>query len=182
MKRKVAEFISNTEHVGTAAEVLAGLEHEQLTAAALLAEAADLDYDLDVPPVEERQAAVEAVLRGMLGGDFPEWWRTNVATEQLDKAPPAEFVGVGVESDTWQDQLDDWDEAVGAAGGEGSQRDRADAATRDVYGVGLVEFETEVVEFEQGEEAKALIAGNFRAVRDVMDDAAEAFDGEDGAE
>ncbi|WP_436924966.1 hypothetical protein [Halosimplex amylolyticum] len=172
MRKQIAKYLSRTEHVRSAAEVLAGLEHEQLQAAAALSDAAGLGYDIDVPDQEVRTDAIAAVIRGMLGGDFEDWWRQNVATEQLEKAPPKQYVGAGKGSTAWESQIEDWAGKIEAAGGEGSERHLADVACQDVYGVGLDEFEAEVLEWDRGQSAKRLIAGNFRAVRDVMQDAA----------
>lgn len=179
MREQFAKWLSGSEHVRSAAEVLSGLEQEQLQAAAALSDTAGLGYDIDVPAREDRTDAIAAVIEGMLGGDFEEWWRQNVATEQLDKAPPKKYVGAGKDSTEWEAQVEDWAEKVRAAGGSGSTRHLASVACQDVYGVPLGEFEQEVLDWDRSREAKMLIAGNFRAVRDIMQDATEALQAEE---
>jgi len=179
MKRKIAEYIAGSEHIRNAAVILSGLEQEQLEAAAALADAAGLEYDVEVPEQEKRTDAIAATISGMLGGDFEEWWRTTVAVEMLEKAPPKEYVGAGKDSAEWEQQVTEWAQKIEAAGGEGDERHLASIACERVYGVGLDEFEREVLEWDRSETAKQLIAGNFRAVRDVIQDATTELQRED---
>jgi hypothetical protein len=153
----------------------AALEHEQLSAAQNLLDAADCDGFDDIPDVEDRQVIVQDITRAILTGSFPEWWRENVAAPRFDREPPAELVGCGSDAEAWTDQLDTWAEQVAGEGYEGETRELANEAVLTLYGVGVDEFEAFVVDMNPQIEAKRVLAGNFRATRDAMNRAAESI-------
>ncbi|MFC6787929.1 hypothetical protein [Halobaculum halobium] len=72
--------------------IIAGAEHEVLTAAKRLEDATDQDVIGEVPAVEMRRDSLEAMIDAMAGGSFDDLWLENVAPELLDTTDGVEGI------------------------------------------------------------------------------------------
>jgi len=155
--------------------IIAGAEHEVLTAAKRLEDATDQDVIGEVPAIEMRRESLEAMIDAMAGGSFDDLWLENVAPELLDTTDGVEGY-LGMDGDEWKSQIGRWAETYRNSGAEGSDRALAEHHVRNKWGVDLATFEERVVEFDGGEAAERLFAGNFRAACTVMHNAADELE------
>jgi len=170
---RMAGSISDSERARDAADLLATHEIEQLEAAAELADAADLPHNIEPPNREHRQEALLSIIEAVLAGEFKAFWRKEIAGTALDREPPESLIGIGADSDRWESQVSDWAESVREQGAHGPDREMANRACQEVYGVELGDFERMVVEWDRNEAVRELVAGNVTASTRVMRDAAE---------
>lgn len=172
-KRKVINRLMESGPGDQLTGILARVEHELLSAAVEMENAQGVEtLQGDLPTVEERQQALKALLRALINDDFQAVWLEEVAPDLLDNPERAEQY-VGMDADEWREQIQAWGEKYREAGASGSDGALAEHHVRDVFGVDIATFERRVVEFDRGEEAEKLFAGNFRAVRDSMRAVAE---------
>lgn len=179
MKRKVLSSLLDSSAATNLTGVIAEVEHELLSAAQPLDEALDGDRIDHVPEPEERAEALRGLLEALTTGSMKDVWADEILPELVD-SPEAARRHIGIDETTWQSRKATWAERWRAAGAEGSDEALAAHHVRDAFGVDLETFEERVVGFEDGKEAERLFAANFRAVRDVLRDAAEEVG--DGAE
>lgn len=171
----VAQQLADSDAVEKMTEAYATVERRQLRAACDLADAVGISRPETLPPVEDRQRALQALLKAVVTDSFEEFWADEIGASLYDSAPPARLVGVGRESDAWTEQIETWADRIRESAGDVDATDRelANIACREVYGTDLDEFESEVVELDRGAAVNQLFAGNFRAARHLMERATE---------
>ncbi len=172
MKKKVLMSLLDSKAAHSLTSVLAEIEHELLTSAKEVDDALGGERIDRVPGVDARKEALRAVLQAIATDSVRDVWTDEMLPELVENPGRAESY-VGMDADKWEEQMGRWADSYRDAGAEGSDRVLADHHVRDVFGVGLDTFERRIVEFSENEEAERLVAANFRAVRDVLDAAAE---------
>lgn len=186
-EQMVAAQIADSEAVKAIAGMVATLEHQQLAAACDLADAVDNDSPDELPAPEDRADSLQRIIVAVATGEFGDYWVTELENEEggFEAAPPAEWVGMGTDSEEWAaevERLAEWvrqqHEDVDA-----TERELAALACRHKFGVGLERVESEVVGLNQSAEVQRLLRGNFDVARSMVESAtAEIEDdgGEDG--
>jgi|AntRauTorcE11897_2_1112592.scaffolds.fasta_scaffold01126_10 hypothetical protein len=165
MQEKALKQMMQKE-IETYAATLAAMERDQREAMRTLAEAADADPDalgLDEPPAtEERVSQLVDAIVAQQTGNLWGLYVDHVAPEELENADHAEkFASVG--ADEWADQIETWAEKyrdrAGDAVADQTDRELADIYTRETFGLGLDEFEAEVVDRDPARLLQSLVAG-----------------------
>ncbi|QKY16409.1 hypothetical protein [Halorubrum sp. CBA1229] len=162
------------------AATLAAMERDQREAMRTLAEAADADPDtlgLDEPPADEERVSqlVDAIVAQQTG-DLWGLYVDHVAPEELTNADRAEQFA-DVEADEWAAQIETWAEKyrdrAGDAVADQTDREIADTHTRETFGLGLDEFEAEVVDRDPARLLQSLVAGPIETHTDAIRTLAE---------
>ncbi|WP_435062405.1 hypothetical protein [Halobaculum sp. EA56] len=178
-KKALMRKLQNMGVIDNMTAVLAQAERELLTTAKRLEDAHGRDTIGEVPTVEDRQKDLNALIEALMTGDFRDLWIENVAPELLDTTDGVDNY-LGMDADEWERQITRWAESYRDGGAEGGDRALAAHHVAGKWGVDLDTFEDRVINWDRGEEAERLFAGNFRAVRDVMDRAADDAGGGSG--
>ncbi|WP_418283903.1 hypothetical protein [Halorubrum sp. DTA46] len=179
MQEKALKQMMQKEITAYAA-TLAAMERDQREAMRTLAEAADADpdaLDLDEPPEDEERVSqlVDAIVAQQTG-DLWGLYLDHVAPEELENADRAkEFVDH--DADAWANQIQWWAakyrDRAGDSVADRSDRDLADVYTRETFGLGLDEFEAEVVDRDPARLLQSLVAGpietHTEAIRSLAD-------------
>lgn len=179
MQEKALKQMMQKE-IETYAATLAAMERDQREAMRTLAESTDADPDalgLDEPPADEERVSqlVDAIVAQQTG-DLWGLYVDHVAPEGLENTDRAkEFADY--DADEWADQIETWAEKYRDKAGEGvadrSDRDLADVHTRETFGLGLGEFEAEVVDRDPARLLQSLVAGpietHTEAIRTLAD-------------
>jgi hypothetical protein len=175
MVRNVLQKLLESGVIDNLTLVLASVESELLETAVDLEEAHGIEHirGSQMPTVEGRQETLKALIGALAQDNFAEVWIENVAPELIDNADRAEQY-VDMDADEWEAQIETWADSYRSGGATGSDRALADHHINDVFGTNLEYFEERFVEFDRGQEAERLFAGNLRAVRDSMRQATEA--------
>lgn len=179
MKEKALKQMMQKE-IQTYAATLAAMERDQREAMRTLAEATGADPDalgLDEPPADEERVAqlVDAIVAQQTG-DLWGLYVDHVAPEALENTDKArEFARV--DADEWSAQIEAWaqkyrDKAGDSVAGR-SDRDLADVYTRETFGLGLDEFEAEVVDRDPARLLQSLVAGPFETHTEAIRTIAE---------
>ncbi len=170
-KRMMNQLLDSgmTEHLTS---VLARAEHELLTTAKRMEEAHGTETLGDLPTVEERQAALKRLIEALVTDSVDEVWIEQIAPALLD-APEKAAGYLGMSEDEWADQMERWAETYRENGATGDDRALAEHHVQSTFGVDLDTFEDRVVNWERGAEAERIFAGNFRAVRNAMENVTE---------
>jgi hypothetical protein len=182
-EQMVAQQVAESEAVTAIAGMVAQLEHEHLRAACDLADAVGNDHPDALPSPEARQDSLRRLIVAVATGEFGEFWVEELASGEFEAAPPAEWVGMGTDSDEWADEvarLADWvrsqhDDV------DATERELAALACRHKFGVGLDAVESQVVGLTQSAEVQRLLRGNFDAARGLVDEATAEIE-DDGGE
>jgi len=182
----VAGQLAESETLERATAVLASLERQQLESAVALAEAAgleDIPAEDDLPTVEERAAALRNLARTLLADGF-EAWHAEYLGHEWDADPPADLVGVGADSDTWGQQIEDWAKGIRRQHPdiEATDRELASVATRNLYGADLEEVEQRLADVDRAEQVNHIITGNFATAKRLMDRATASLQEENEEE
>ncbi|WP_435119106.1 hypothetical protein [Halolamina sp. C58] len=172
IKKKVLMNLLESEAASGLTTVIAEIENELLVAAEPVDAAMGTGIIGEIPDVERRKEAIQDILKAIATDSVRDVWTEQYLPVLVDNPEKAEN-HVGKDAETWEAQIEAWAEAWRENGAEGSDRELAEIHVREVFGVDLDTFETRVVEFDSSEEAERLFASNFRAVRDVLDAAAE---------
>jgi hypothetical protein len=178
--KMAAKQIVQSEEAQRYAYALANIEADQLDGAIRQAEAAGIEHPEREWSVEQRATVLLDIMRAVFSGRFGEWWVETFGPVEFDSVPPAEWVGVGTDSEVWQSQLNDWAARVRERHPdvEATDRELASLACKNVYGVPLERIEETVVEMDQGAEVRRRLGGNFATARDLHRRVTEAI--EDG--
>lgn len=173
----MVQQFADSEAADRMLSAFAQMEHQQLRAACDLAAVAGVDYPDALPNVEERREMLKSLLVATVSGEFEAWWVEHIGSEHFTSDPPAEHVGVGTDSDTWHDQLTAWSDGVRAQVGDvdGTDRELAALACREVYGVDLDEYEARVVNMDPGATVNRMVSGNFQAAQNLMREVEESI-------
>jgi len=172
IKKKVLMNLLESEAASGLTTVIAEIENELLVAAEPVDTAMGTGIIGEIPDVEDRKAAIQDILKAIATDSVRDVWTDQFLPVLVDNPDKAEK-HVGKDADAWQSQLETWADSYREQGAEGGDRALAEHHVRDVFGVELETFEERVVQFDSSEEAERLFASNFRAVRDVLDAAAE---------
>jgi len=172
MKQRMMNQLLDSGMTENLTSVLARAEHELLTTAKRMEEAHGTDTLGDLPTVEERQAALKRLIEALVTDSVDEVWIEQVAPALLDDPEKAEAY-LAMEDDEWTDQIERWAEFYRENGADGDDRALAEHHVERTFGVDLETFEDRVVNWERGEEAERIFAGNFRAVRRSMEEVTE---------
>lgn len=172
MKKRMLGALLESEASSKLTGIIAQVEHELLEAAKPIDDALELGYVDRVPDVEDRADALKTLLEAVATDNMERVWCVEILPEIVDDPKRAEQY-VGMESDEWQAQIERWADAYREQGATGTDRALARHHVNDVFGCEFDVFEDRVVGFSRGEEAERLFAANFRAVREVLDAAAE---------
>lgn len=172
LKKKVLMNLLDSDAAHGLCTVIAEVEHELLEAAEPVDAAMGSGHIDQIPTVEARTEAIRQVLEAIATDSVRDVWEEEYLPVLVDNPEKArKHVGKG--SEEWDRQLESWANGWRDRGADGSDRALAEHHVRDVFGVDLETFERRIVGFDAGEEAERLFASNFRAVRDVLDAAAE---------
>lgn len=154
------------QEIRTHGEILAAMEREQRRGMRAMAEALGADpdaLDLDEPPTEEERVSqiVDAFVARQTG-DLWTLYIDHVAPDDLENTDRAkEFADV--DADEWADQIETWAEKyrdrAGDAVADQTDRELADVYTRETFGLGLDEFEAEVVNSDPARLLQKLMSG-----------------------
>ena len=172
MKQRMMNQLLDSGMTENLTSVLARAEHELLTTAKRMEDAHGTDTLGDLPTVEERQAALKRLIEALVTDSVEEVWLEQVGPALLDDPEKAEAY-LGMDTDEWTEQIEDWAEFYRGKGAEGSDRALAEHHIQRTFGVNLDTFEDRVVNWDRGEEAERIFAGNFRAVRNAMEEVTE---------
>ena len=172
MKKRMMNELLGSSVSDSLTRVLAEAEHELLTTAKRMEEAHGTDTLGDLPTVDDRQAALQGLIEALVTDSVDDVWLDQVAPALLDAPEKAESY-LGMADDEWADQIVKWAEFYRDQGAEGSDRALAEHHVQRTFGVDLDTFEDRVVNWERGEEAERIFAGNFRAVRRSMETVTE---------
>ncbi|GAB7012029.1 hypothetical protein [Halolamina salina] len=172
MKQRMMNQLLDSGMTENLTSVLARAEHELLTTAKRMEEAHGTETLGDLPTVEERQAALKRLIEALVTDSVDEVWIEQVAPALLDDPEKAESY-LAMDDDEWADQIERWAEFYRENGAEGNDRVLAEHHVKRTFGVDLETFEDRVVNWERGEEAERIFAGNFRAVRRSMEEVTE---------
>ncbi len=172
MKQRMMNQLLDSGMTENLTSVLARAEHELLTTAKRMEAAHGTDTLGDLPTVEERQAALKRLIEALVTDSVDEVWIEQVAPALLDDPEKAEAY-LAMDDDEWADQIERWAEFYRENGADGDDRALAEHHVQRTFGVDLETFEDRVVNWERGEEAERIFAGNFRAVRRSMEEVTE---------
>ena len=172
MKQRMMNQLLDSGMTENLTSVLARAEHELLTTAKRMEEAHGTETLGDLPTVEERQAALKRLIEALVTDSVDKVWIEQVAPALLDDPEKAESY-LGMTDNEWTEQIENWAEFYRGKGAEGSDRALAEHHVERTFGVDLETFEDRVVNWERGEEAERIFAGNFRAVRRSMEQVTE---------
>ena len=165
MQEKALKQMMQKE-IETYAATLAAMERDQRKAMRTLAESADADPDalgLDEPPAtEERVSELVDAIVAQQTGDLWGLYVDHVAPQELTNADRAEQFA-DVDADEWAAQIETWAakyrNRAGDAVADQTDREIADHHTRETFGLGIDEFETEVVDRDPARLLQSLVAG-----------------------
>jgi hypothetical protein len=165
----------DSEAVDKLTLILASVENELLEVTADLEAAHDIEHirGSDLPSVDDRQEVLKALIGALANNDMPDVWISQVAPVLLDNHERAEQY-IDMDGDEWENQIARWADGYRSAGATGSDRALAEAHVSDTFGVDLDTFENRVVNFDRGQEAERMFAGNFRTVHESIRKAATA--------
>lgn len=172
MKQRMMNQLLDSGMTENLTSVLARAEHELLTTAKRMEEAHGTETLGDLPTVEERQVALKRLIEALVTDSVDEVWIEQVAPALLDAPEKAESY-LAMDDDEWTDQIERWAEFYRENGADGDDRSLAEHHVERTFGVDLETFEDRVVNWERGEEAERIFAGNFRAVRRSMEQVTE---------
>jgi hypothetical protein len=183
--RKAAQNPHESDLMNAFATIYATREYRLLEAVEELHRAADVEDPMTIQDVEEGVAARKEGLLdavdALTSGEFQRWWFSEgPGSEHLDDPEGAlEYVGLPV--DEWERQVERWADSYRERGVEAPDRDLADKHLRTRHGVGIEEFEREVVNWERRAALRTIFEGNLTAVERGIHRTTEAVDGvEDG--
>jgi hypothetical protein len=159
------------------AGIIASLERDQRTAIQDLAEAVDgADVPEDLPDEEARLHQLCDAIPVLLSGGGPfALWVEHEAPEEFDQETAARYVGI--DSETWTEQVELWAAAYRERIDAGAHSDRAlaNVHTCNRFGMELDRFETEVVGFDAREYLRSFVAGpleeNTAAIKAITETA-----------
>ncbi|WP_256402430.1 hypothetical protein [Halorubrum salinum] len=165
MQEKALKQMMQKE-IQTYAATLAAMEHEQREAMRTLVEATGADPDalgLDEPPAtEERVGQLVDAIVAQQTGDLWGLYVDHVAPEELENTDKAHQFAES-DADEWNAQIEAWAQKYRNKAGDSvadrTDRDLADVYTRETFGLGLNEFETEVVDRDPARILQSLVAG-----------------------
>jgi hypothetical protein len=126
----------------------------------------------ELPTVEERKHALKRLIESLVTDSVDDVWLEQIGPVLLDDPEKAESY-LGMSDDKWADQIQRWAEFYRENGADGDDRALAEHHVERTFGVDLETFEDRVVNWECGEEAERIFAGNFRAVRRSMEEVTE---------
>lgn len=172
MKRKLLSKLLNSDAAMNLTGVLATVENELLTSAKAVDDALETGRIDTVPEVEDRREALLSLLQAIATDSMQDVWVAEQLSEFVDDPDAAER-HVGVDAETWDQRKTAWAEMWRDAGAEGSDDALAAHHVQETFGCDLTTFEDRVVGFDSSREAERLFAANFRAVKDVLDAAAD---------
>lgn len=185
-EQMVAEQVANSEAVTAIAGMVATLENEHLRAACDLADAVGTDHPEQLPPPEVRQEKLQKLIVAVATGEFGDYWVSELESESggFEEAPPADWVGIGTDSEEWVDgvaRLADWvrsqhDDV------DATERELAAVACRHKFGVGLETVESQVVGLNPSTEVQRQLRGNFDAARGIVEEATTEIEDDGGDE
>jgi hypothetical protein len=183
-EQMVAEQVANSEAVTAIAGMVAQLEHEHLRAACDLADAVGQDHPDELPAPEARQDSLRRLIVAVATGEFGDFWVDELESGEFEAAPPAEWVGMGTDSDEWADEVERLAEWVRQQHEDvdATERELAALACRHKFGVGLEAVESQVVGLNTSTEVQRLLRGNFDAARGIIESATAEIEDDGGEE
>ena len=172
MKQRMMNQLLDSGMTENLTEVLASAENELLTTAKRMEEAHGTETLGELPTVEERQAALKRLIEALVTDSVDDVWMEQIAPALLENPEKAEGY-LGMETEDWEAQIQRWAEFYRSKGASGDDRELAEHHVQQTFGVDLETFEERVVDWSSGEEAERIFAGNFRAVRNSMEQVTE---------
>lgn len=155
--------------------IIAELEYRQLEAVENLHSALDVDGLEVTGDREQRQEQLKELIEAIASGDVTEHWFANVASEHIEN-PEKATAYADLSEDEWEDQIEQWADAYRSRIPDAEDMTDRELAAEHIYrtfGVGIDEFEREVVSFSEGEALQTLLARNFEAVEEGIQTAAD---------
>ena len=161
------KIIKNTDLAATLSRLIAGLETEILAEVEALQDALDVDHIEEVPDPEERQAALTRLTEAQVKGDLHGFYVEEILADRLDNPDRAKDY-LELDAEEWLARIEGWADRYREAGASEEIPDRrlAEQHVREVWGVDIEEFETNVVEFDGSDLMRRVLAGNMRTARD----------------
>lgn len=178
---QLANNPAESEQVQAIVTIVAELEYRQLEAVEDLHDALDVD-GLEVNGDREaRREQLKALVEAIANQNITDYWFEEVASEHIENAEKATAYA-GIEEDEWESQIGQWSRAyrrrLPDREHEGmTDRDLAAEHIFNKFGVGIEEFEREVVQFSEGDALRNALARNFEAVEAGIDAATNEVDG-----
>ncbi len=172
MKQRMMNQLLDSGMTESLTSVLARAEHELLTTAKRMEKAHGVETLGELPTVEERKHALKRLIEALVTDSVDDVWLEQIGPVLLDDPEKAESY-IGMSDDDWADQIQRWAEFYRENGADGDDRALAEHHVERTFGVDLETFEDRVVNWERGEEAERIFAGNFRAVRRSMEEVTE---------
>lgn len=172
MKERMMNQLLDSGMTENLTSVLARAENELLTTAKRMEQAHGTETLGELPSIEERQAALKRLIEALVTDSVDEVWIEQVAPALLND-PDGAASYLGMNADEWEAQIGDWAEFYRENGAVGDDRELAGHHVQRTFGVSLDTFEERVVEWNRGEAAERIFAGNFRAVRRSMEQVTE---------
>lgn len=180
----VASKLLESDAVDALTRIVTEMEHDLLVEAAHLEDATGADYLQTIPDKEDRREALEALIQQHLHGDLDEWTVEYVLESKLENAERAQSY-LGMETGEWEAQVEKWADAYRGQSESGlpdmTDREVAERHVRDVWGVDLDTFETEVVEWSEQQALRRAIATPLLTVKQSIQESRAALEG-DGSE
>lgn len=163
------------------ANIIAGLETELLDEVAALEDAAGIDHIDAVPDQEERRETLLALVQAKMGGDPREFYVSEIASQHVENAADAKPY-LGLDPEEWESQIATWAESYRSkgAGSDMTDREIAEEHVRRKFGVSLSEFERNIVEWEQSDMLRRVLAGNVETAIEGVGVVRSELEGGDG--
>lgn len=179
MKRVMNQVdVREMEQIRGFAQLWARIEADQIEAASELADAHGFTFEHETTE-EERVEQILDVIEAVKEQDVKGHYFREVAPDRLAD-PESAMQHAGIDSEEWADLqakwVESWRRTAGEQVADKSDREVVALHVENVYGLGLDEFEREVIGYDRGEALERILAANFYNVRDVMQNATKAAD------
>jgi hypothetical protein len=162
-ERMMRRTIAESDAMGAVAQIIAGLEVELLNEVQQLESAAGVEHIDSVPEQDERKETLLGLVQAKMGGDAGQFYLEEVASEHIEEPGDAKPY-LSLSDEEWQQQIQTWADSYRAKGvsADLSDREIADQHVNRSFGVSLDEFERNVVQWDQGDMLKQVLAGNVQ--------------------
>lgn len=166
MAEKAAQtIIDNTDALDHLTRIIASLETDLLDEVAALQDALDVEHIETVPDADKRADSLKSLAASRIRGDMGGFY-VGELLDHLDNPERAESY-LGIEQDEWQSQIETWAQSYREQGiSDYSDRELADHHIRDIWGVTIDQFEEQVVNWNESQVMRRVLAGNLQTARE----------------
>ena len=160
--------------------MLALVEKRNIEATAHLLDAVDSDAEMQIPDIETRQEQLLDVFDAAMSQQLDQWWLDNVAADHMDNVEQAaDLLGIGTESEAWDQQKQEWRQThveAGTVEPDESTEAITQRHVQAVFDVSLDRFEEEVIDWNEQEQLQSLLVGPLQSNAVTIDQLADHFE------